>query len=115
LKKKQEGDDEGGFVNKDVLTQTQSDYENQINELRLQLEEERKLKVQMESEKRQVEFKLLETKDTLELEERNKRKLNIAKKALTLEMEELKELADEAEDLNEELEKSQTRRRISTN
>jgi len=88
LKKKQEGDDEGGFVNKDVLTQTQSDYENQINELRLQLEEERKLKVQMESEKRQVEFKLLETKDTLELEERNKRKLNIAKKALTLEMEE---------------------------
>jgi len=105
LEKKQEGDDEGGFVNKDVLTQTQSEYENQINDLRLQLEEERKLKVQMESEKRQIEFKLLETRDQLEIEERAKRKLAIAKKSLTLEMEELKELADEAEDLNEELEK----------
>jgi len=105
LKKKQEGDDEGGFVNKDVLTQTQSDYENQINDLRTQLEEERKLKVQMESEKRQIEFKLLETRDQLELEERAKRKLALSKKTMLIEMEELKELADEAEDLNEELEK----------
>jgi len=82
LEKKQEGDDEGGFVNKDVLTQTQSEYENQINDLRSQLEEERKLKVQMESEKRQIEFKLLETRDQLEIEERAKRKLAIAKKNL---------------------------------
>jgi len=104
-KKKQEGDDEGGFVNKDVLVQTQNDYEKQIDELRLQLEEERKLKVQMESEKRQIEFKLLESRDQLELEERAKRKLALSRKALTIEMEELKELADEAEDLNEELEK----------
>jgi len=53
LEKKQEGDeDDKGFVNKDVLTQTQSDYENQINDLRTQLEEERKIKVQMESEKK---------------------------------------------------------------
>jgi len=105
LEKKQEGDDEGGFVNKDVLVQTQNDYEKQIDELRLQLEEERKLKVQMESEKRQIEFKLLESRDQLELEERAKRKLALSRKALTIEMEELKELADEAEDLNEELEK----------
>jgi len=59
----------------------------------------------MESDKRQVEFKLLETKDQLELEERAMRKLAQAKKAITIEMEELKELADDAEDLNEELEK----------
>jgi len=69
----------------------------------------------MESEKRQLEFKLLETRDQLELEERTKRKLALSKKGMTIEMEELKELADEAEDLNEELEKSKTRRRITTN
>jgi len=80
LEKKQEGDDEGGFVNKDVLISTQNDYEQQIEELRLQLEEERKGKVQMESEKRQLEFKLLETRDQLELEERTKRKLALSKK-----------------------------------
>jgi len=59
----------------------------------------------MESEKRQIEFKLLETRDQLELEERAKRKLGLSKKSMMMEMEELKELADEAEDLNEELEK----------
>jgi len=35
----------------------------------------------MESDKRQVEFKLLETKDQLELEERAMRKLAQAKKS----------------------------------
>jgi len=34
----------------------------------------------MESEKRQIEFKLLETRDQLELEERAKRKLGLSKK-----------------------------------
>jgi len=38
----------------------------------------------MESEKRQIEFKLLETRDQLEIEERAKRKLAIAKKIFNI-------------------------------
>jgi len=81
LKKKQEGDDEGGFVNKDVLVQTQNDYEKQIDELRLQLEEERKLKVQMESEKKTNRIQIIRIKRSIRIRRKSKKKIGTLKKS----------------------------------
>jgi len=81
LEKKQEGDDEGGFVNKDVLVQTQNDYEKQIDELRLQLEEERKLKVQMESEKKTNRIQIIRIKRSIRIGRKSKKKIGTLQKS----------------------------------
>jgi myosin heavy chain 9/10/11/14 len=96
---------ETGTINKEALTRAQLEYENQINELKLLIDEERKQKMSAETTKKQLDYQLKEVKDLLESEEREKKKLSISKKSLQLEMEELKELAEEAEEISEELER----------
>jgi len=66
-----------------------------------------KNKVQSESTKRTLEFQIVTLKDQLEQEERLKKKAALQKKTIQAEIDELKELATEAEDLNDELEKFQ--------
>jgi len=96
---------ETGTINKEALTRAQIEYENQLNELKLLIDEERKSKMSAETTKKQLDYQLKEVKDLLDVEERGNKKLSVAKKALVLEMEELKELASEAEEITEELDR----------
>jgi len=69
------------------------------------IDEERKSKMSAETTKKQLDYQLKEVKDLLDVEERGNKKLSVGKKALMLEMEELKELASEAEEITEELDR----------
>jgi len=96
-----------GMVGKDVLQKLTSDFQLEVDRLRREIDEERKNKVQSESTKRTLDFQIVTLKDQLEQEERLKKKATLQKKTIQAEIDELKELATEADDLNDELEKFQ--------
>jgi len=96
---------ETGTINKEALTRAQIEYENQINELKLLIDEERKTKMSAETTKKQIEYQLKEVTELLDAEEKAKKKLQISKKSLQLEMDDLRDLANEAEEISEELDR----------
>jgi len=96
---------EAGTINKEALTRAQIEYENQINELKLLIDEERKSKMSAETTKKQIEYQLKEVTELLDSEEKAKKKLQISKKSMQIEIDELRELANEAEEIAEELDR----------
>jgi len=66
---------ESGTINKEALTRAQLEYENQINELKLLIDEERKTKMSAETTKKQLEYQLKEVKELFEAEEKAKKKI----------------------------------------
>jgi chromosome segregation ATPase len=99
------GDTTEGMVNKEVLQKLTTDFQLEVDRIRREVDEERKSKVQAESTKRTLEFQIVTLKDALEQEERLKKKATLQKKQIQVEIDELKEMANEADDLNDELEK----------
>jgi len=73
---------EAGTINKEALTRAQIEYENQINELKLLIDEERKTKMSAETTKKQIEYQLKEVTELLDSEEKAKKKLQISKKKI---------------------------------
>jgi len=74
---------ETGTINKEALTRAQMEYENQINELKLLIDEERKAKMSAETTKKQLEYQLKEVSELLDTEEKAKKKNYLLQKIFT--------------------------------
>jgi len=94
-----------GKVPKEVLLKLTTEFQGEIDRVRKEIEEERKQKLAQENTKRNLDTQLITFKDQFEQEERLKKRVTLQKKSLQSEIEELKEIADEVDDLTADLER----------